>query len=304
MRRLSVQLVLVCLGASAVALAASPSTNSSTGGAPVALLSEVDLKTSTVLLSDLLPADAADSLRKASAAIALGSAPVAGSVRHMTRGEIENALLDQPQILAGITVPADVIVRRTYRQLSRKEVTAAINAALGRENTVDAAALSLQLSPLVTCEDPGLEVTGIEFDALHRVTRFRLWTAKEPENLPFSVTVPGRLMGAKTSKTPETTEARAAIHSGGQAAAPVRSEIVSPVVDNGAVKSPPKGSEMLVKAGVATQLVIEGADYRLTSTVIPLEPGALGQEIRVRDPLTHKLSSAQVAGPGLLKGSL
>ena len=281
-----------------MALAASPS-----AGAPVALLSEVDLRTSTVRLSDLLPASAPDSLRKASDAVPLGRAPVAGSVRRMPREEIEHALLDQPQILAGILVPAEVTIRRVYRRLSRDEVLAAISAALGRENAVDLAALNLQLSPLVTGEDPGLEVTGVEFDPLHRVTRFRLWTAKEPENLPFSLTIPGRWMDAKGTRQTSAAE-NGARFGREQAAASSHSAIVHPVVDTGAVKSTPKGSEMLVKAGVATRLVIEGADYRLTSTVIPLQPGALGQEIRVRDPLTHKVSSALVAGPGLLKGSL
>jgi len=298
MRRFSIQLVFVCLGAAALALAASPEAS-----APIALLSEVDLKTANVRLSDLLPADAPDSLRKASAAVPLGRAPVAGSVRRMTREEIEHALVDQPQVLAAVSVPADVVIRRVYRRLSREEVAAVISAALGRDNVIDPAALNVQLSTPVTCEDPGLEVTAIEFDALHQVTRFRLWTAKEPGNLPFAVTIPGRWMGAKGTppEAPAAAEARAVTHSGKQPSVSASREIVLNAV---AVRPFAKRPEMLVKAGVATRLVIEGADYRLTSTVIPLQPGALGQEIRVRDPLTHKISSAQVAGPGLLKGSL
>jgi hypothetical protein len=300
MRRVSIQLVFVCLGACTLVLAASPSAD-----APVALLSEVDLRTSSVRLSDLLPANAPASLRTVSAAVLLGRAPVAGSVRRMTREEIEHALLDQPQILAGISIPVDVTLRRVYRQLSRTEVAMAISSALGRENAVDPAALNLQLSTLVTSEDPGLEVTGIEFVAPHQVTRFRLWTAKEPENLPFYVTIPGRWMGSKgKSQTPAATEARALPHFGEQAEASAHSKPVYPGTNIGGVKSSAKGPEMIVKAGVATRLVIEGADYRLTSTVIPLQPGALGQEISVRDPLTHKISNAQVAGPGLLKGTL
>jgi len=299
MRRFSIQLVLVCLGASAVALAASPS-----AGAPVALLSEVDLKTNDVRLSDLLPLDAPASLRTAGDAIPLGSAPMAGSVRRMSREEIEHALVDQPQILAAISVPADVTVRRVHRRLSPTEVAAAINAVLGSDKAVDAAKLNLQLCPMVTSDNPGLEVTGIDFDAFHQVTRFRLWTAKEPENLPFYVTISGRQMSLKAMPQMAGTEARSKTHSEAQPAVSAHSEPARPAIGSGGVKSSPKGQEMLVKAGVATQLVIEGADYRLTSTVIPLQPGALGQEIRARDPLTHKILSVQVAGPGLLKGSL
>lgn len=300
MRCFSIQLVLVFLGASALVHAASPS-----AGAPIALLSEVELKTNSVRLSDLFPVSAPDSLRAASATIALGRAPEAGSVRRMTREEIEHALLDQPQILAAISVPADITIRRVHRQLSPAEVAAAINAALGGEDRVDPAALNLQLSPLVTADDPGLEVTAVEFDDLHQVTRFRLWTSKEPENLPFYVTISGHLLGSRgpfhTSAVPE---AHALPHHEQQSPVSPHSKPADAATKVVAVKSTAQGPDIIVKAGVATRLVIEGADYRLTSTVIPLQPGALGQEIRVRDPQTHKVSSVQVAGPGLLKGSL
>ena len=300
MRRLLVQLVFVCLGATAVALAASPS-----AGAPVTLLSEADLKTNNVRLSDLLPAEAPASLRTAGDAVPLGHAPVAGSVRRITREEIEHALVDQSQLLAAISIPADVTIRRVHRQLSPEEVATAISAAMGHENAVEPAKLNLQLSPLVTSDDPGLEVTGIDFDTFHRVTRFRLWTAKEPANMPFYVTVPGREIGSKAMpQGPAGTEAQAINQSEAQPAISTHSELAHPAIEASVVKSSAKGSEMLVKAGVATQMVIEGANYRLTSTVVPLQPGALGQEVRVRDPLTHKISTAQVAGPGLLKGSL
>ena len=227
-------------------------------------------------------------------------------MRHISREEIEHALVDQSEVLAAISIPADVTVRRVHRQLSPEEVATAISAAMGQGNAVDPSKLNLQLSPLVTSDDSGLEVTGIDFDAFHRVTRFRLWTAKEPANMPFYVTVPGRQMGSKPMpKGPAGTEARALAHSEeAQPAVSAHSEAGHPAIDAGGVKPSGKGAEMLVKAGVPTQLVIEGADYRLTSTVIPLQPGALGQEIHARDPLTHKTLSAQVAGPGLLKGSL
>jgi hypothetical protein len=301
MRRYSIQLVLVCLGATAVALATS-----SSAGAPVALLSEVDLKTTNVRLSDLLPADAPASLRAAGDTVALGRAPMAGSIRHIARKEIEHALVDQSQILAAISIPTEISIRRVHRRLSPAEVAAAISAALGHEDAVDPAKLNLQLSPLVTSDDPGLEVTGIDFDAFHQVTRFRLWTAKEPANMPFYVTAPGRQIGSKAMPQGRVaTEARAIAHSEAQPpSGSTHSELIHPDIGAGSIKSSAKGQEMLVKAGVPTQLVIEGADYRLTSTVIPLQPGALGQEVRARDPLTQKILSAQVAGPGLLKGTL
>ena len=294
LRRL-IQLVLACLGSSILAFGATPST-----GAPVVLLSEVKLKPKLVKLSDLLPADASASLREASSRIPLGSAPAPGIERNLRRAEIEQALTNQPEILNQITIPEDIAIRRAYRQLTREEIAAALSSALKLEHPIDPAVLGLQMSASTyfTGDDPGLVVTGIEFDALRQTTRVRLWTSKEPENLQFCVTIPGRFKPlARAAAAPDGST-----KTGSTTAASAAAAAVAPKPDGESVKLPgkTKPAEVLVKAGVETKLVIQGSDYRLTSTAIPLQPGVLGQQIRVRDPVTHKVWSAQVAGRGLL----
>jgi hypothetical protein len=296
MRRRLIQLVLACWGAFALAGAAGPPTRG-----PVPLLSEVALRPRNVWLSDLLPSAVPNSLLIAAGAISLGRAPELGSVRRIPREELEQALIDRPELLAEIAIPEDIIIRRVRYPVTREQVAAVIGAALGRGTSMDPAALGLQFSTPVyfTGDDPGLEVTEIQFDALHRATKFRLWSSQEPENLPFYVTVSGSLKDIGRPATPAEVRAEPK-----PPAAVAAAENVPPAQPVETTRSPAKRVQPLVRAGVATRLVIQGADYRLTSTVIPLQPGVLGQEIRVRDSFTLRIFTAQVAGPGLLTGTL
>ena len=296
MRRCLIQLVLVCALAPALAFAVKPSSSGT-----VALLSEVELKTPSVRLSDLLPPGVPGPLYGATAAIPLGSAPLPGSVRRISREEIEHALVNQPELLAEISIPENILIRRALHLLSQEQVAAAIRSALGNK-----APLKIQLSGPVyfTGDDPGLEVTEVQFDDLRKVTRLRLWTSKEPENLPFYVTIPGPLTALKVMPAAGAVTNPAEPAGQASAVSATAAMAVPRVPRLERARPPVKAAQELVKAGVATWLVIQGSDYRLTSTVIPLQPGVLGQEIRVRDPITHKILSAQVAGPGLLTGSL
>jgi len=281
-RRL-VQGALGCFGAWALAFAAPPPVTR-----PVVLLSEVEIATKTVLLSDLLPETALAPLREAGATISLGSAPVPGRSRIVTRAEVQATLAANPPLEASLWIPLEIMVRRTCHLVSPEQVSAALGVALGRGGSEE----PLDFSPLTpVCfsgDDPGIEVSNVEFDPLQGVTRVRLWTSKEPRNLPFYVTLPGRL-----------DEPAAGVHTAGRSASKTM-----------ASSSDPKhaGAKMdnttLVKAGVAARLVIQGPDCRITTVVVPLQSGVLGQQVRARDPLTLKVFSADVAGPGLLTAAL
>ena len=274
---------------------------------PVTLLDEAALKTKSLLLSDLLPLDASAELRSASSKVALGSTPAPGSVRRMSREEVEHALLDEPALLAEIAIPKFIDVRRSCRQLTTSEVTAAVSSVLESGTPADLAGSRIELATpvYVTQDDPGLEVSEIEFDALHQVTRFRLSISKEPGHLPFFVTVPGRFNGKlRAGNLGEAKTGRASAKQSSASTFP--GSTMKPERDQAAQAPPSRNerAELMVKAGAETRLVIQGADYRLTSTVIPLQSGTLGQQIRVRDPVTRKLLTAQVVGPGLLTGTL
>ncbi len=278
-RRL-LQSVLGCFGAWALALAAPAATG------PVILLSQVEIGTQTVLLSELLPEAAPAPLREASATISIGPAPMPGQSRLLTRAEILETIAGNPALAGGLSIPTEITVRRTCHLVSREQVSAALGSALGTGRARDPVDFSLITPVCFSGDDPGLEVADVQFDPLQRVTRFRLWTSKEPRNLPFYVTLSGRLDDVAKAHTVDR-----AISS---ATAP------TPKRDGGRRT----GAATLVKAGVATRLVIQGPDCRITTVVVPLQSGTLGQQVHARDPLTLRIFSAQVVGPALLTATL
>jgi flagella basal body P-ring formation protein FlgA len=95
-----------------------------------------------------------------------------------------------------------------------------------------------------------------------------LWTSKEPQVLPFYVTVEGLL------DTGEPTH-----------------HLTSPPI-------------VLVTAGQPAKLVVETATLRMTTLVTPLESGVQGQLIRVRNLDTRRVLRAEVVGKGLLEAEL
>jgi flagella basal body P-ring formation protein FlgA len=44
-----------------------------------------------------------------------------------------------------------------------------------------------------------------------------------------------------------------------------------------------------------------GENMRITTTVVPLQPGTKGQRILVRDPTTARIVAAEVVSEGLLQ---
>ena len=281
-RRLG-QSALACFGAWALAFAAPPPV-----ARPVVLLSEVEIATKTVLLSDLLPETALAPLREAGATISLGSAPVPGRSRVVTRAEVQARLAVNPPLEASLWIPPEITVRRTCHWVSPEQVSAALGFALGRGGSEGPQDFSLLTPVCFSGDDPGIEVSNVEFDPLQGVTRVRLWTSKEPGNLPFYVTLPGRL-----------EDAAAKIHTASRQPFKTMPSSSDP-------KHP--GAQManvtLVKAGVAARLVIQGTDCRITTVVVPLQSGVLGQQVRARDPVTLRVFSAYVAGPAVLTAAL
>ena len=278
-----VQSALGCFGAWALALSAPLP-----AAPPVMLLSKVEIGTQTVLLSDLLPENTLAALREAGAAISLGSAPMPGRSRIMTRSEVQATLAANPQLAASLWIPVEITVRRTCHMVSPEQVSAALGLGLGKGGAEGVTDLSLLTPVCFSGDDPGLEVSNVEFDPLQRVTRFRLWTSKEPRNLPFYVTVPGKLDDA-AARVPRA---------GGSA---FRTAASSSDPKHAAAQA---GNATLVKAGIAARLVIQGPDCRITMVVVPLQSGVLGQQLRARDPLTRRVFSAYVAGPALLTAAL
>src|SRR5262249_45287383 len=122
--RLAGGVALICLPLVTVPLSAGP--------VRIAIPAEVLVQTDAIVLRDLLPLSAPTVVRDLAANISLGAAPQMGTARAILRESLL-AMLDSASLAPSrFTVPEVVTVRRASRPLSREEVIAAIQDALGK----------------------------------------------------------------------------------------------------------------------------------------------------------------------------
>jgi flagella basal body P-ring formation protein FlgA len=294
------------------------------GSALVPLKSHVTLHSGAITLADLLPESAAPELRQEAESISLGTAPEPPMSRILYRQQLQFLLQDHKSLLAELRLPDEVVVERFYRALTQEEVIQAIQHATGHqginaEGGLDFANIHLSSPIYVTSNDPGLEVIRVESDPLRGATRFRLWTSKEPGNLPFEVSVPGAvklptLVSRHALASGEIVSASdfevvmkpgAGILSGKPASIAQLTglETRAPLQAGQPVARTEFAPPVLVRAGTLATLSVQGPHFSIKTVVVPLEQGVLGQEIRVRNPETREVVEAKVIGRDrLLKG--
>lgn len=247
---------------------------------PVELRDAVEVAGDVLTLADLLPAHAPEALRKRRALISLGKVPLPGNVRVISRATLEQALRSAPDLLDTLVIPNEIAIRRACRRLEIGEVLPALRKALEREG-LDVSALrllskaELETPVWVASDDPGLEVSRLEFDPLLRKTRVEIQATKERHAVPFFVTVSARLETPATSIRPKPRA--------GQMASRGRSPL-----------------PVLIQMGHPARLVAEGGGIRISTRVVPLERGVRGQRIRVRSLDRGRLLRAEVVDRGLL----
>lgn len=250
----------------------------------IELLREIHVAGTSVLLSDLLPEGASDPMRKRASEITLGAAPEPGTSRTLEQAVLEARIGASAGVLSGIVIPARVVVSREARPIALSEVFDAICRSLQRNGDSEWTRLRpqdilLQSQVLVSPGDAGLQVLRADTDAGLGSAKFLLWPSKDPKVLPFIVTV-------RLEQGPAIDPARTGPWIGGSrnagtpAAAPAK-------------RAKP---EILVSTGQRATLVLHSDVLRMIADVMPLEPGALGQQIRVRLLVTGKIFSAQVDG--------
>ena len=192
---------------------------------------------------------------------------------------------------------SDVIPGREPRPLSRREIFQAIQNDLAQmgisgRGGLQPGDLKIQSSVPVLQDDMGLQVKRIGFDPIRRETVFELWTSHEPQYLPFEVT---------TRRDPQslglTSRSEWKL---GEATGESRNE--SPTMGQGGSRTRSQ-LPVLVKPGRPATLVMLGQNVRITTTVVPLQPGSKGQCILVRDPVTARVMSGEVVDEGLLRTS-
>jgi hypothetical protein len=188
----------------------------------------------------------------------------------------------------------EVIPRREPRPLSRREIFQAIQNNLAQMGISERGELRpgdlrIQSSVPVLRDDMGLQVKRIGFDPIRRETVFELWTSHEPQYLPFEVT---------TRRDPQSLGLTSHIAWNPGEAGGGESPTTGPGMSRARSKAP-----VLAKPGKPATLVMLGENVRITTTVIPLQPGSKGQRILVRELTTARVMTAEVVDDGLLRTS-
>jgi hypothetical protein len=276
----------------------------------------------TVRLSDLLPPDAPSELGEICTRIILGNSPFPASQRVISKDQIEQQLREFPSTLEQLEIPDRVVVTRKRRRLSSAEILTAIETFMAAEGlhdlrTASLSGLNLRAPVFVAEPDPGLEVERVEADRVERKTRFLLWAAKEPQVLPFYVTIEGLLETAAWASSHNEQTSDGSVAAGSQLERHKTGEDLtdfpalpggsSPRVTahkGGPTRQAMSSSAVLVAAGKPARLVVETATMRMTALVTPLESGVKGQLIRVRNLDTQRAFEAEVVGVGLLQAEV
>jgi len=274
----------------------------------------------TIRLSDLLPPDAPADLEQIGARIALGDSPDPACQRVLSKDQIELQLREFPSVREQLELPERLIVFCKQRRLSPDEIWTAIDGFLAAEGLSATGAVlqrlpSYQATVFVTKQDPGLVVKRMDPDRVRRQIRFLLWTSNEPEVLPFYVTVEepprnaGRLWSSQADAGPA---ANLAVNPEGiwkteeqsVAGLLIGSRSGVPAHRAGSTLTVASPALILVTKGKPAKLVVETQTLRMTALVTPLESGAQGQVIRVRNLDTQRVFNAEVVGEGLLQAEL
>lgn len=284
-------------------------------GARVPLLHRAVVHAATLTLADLLPVSAPAALRSEAATVQLGSAPQPPMARMIYRQQLEYLLNGHKALAASLALPAEIHIERFARTLSKADVVRAIDRALTSQGVTrlpDLGALQFAMPVYVTSADPGLELTRISSDPVRGITEFRLWTAKEPGHLPFTVSVPGAiklptLVASRTLVSGEVASAsdfavkmradRRTMNSAPPSPSSLARLAVRGVVRAGApVNRDQFERPVLVEPGALSTLIVRGNGFNIKTIVTPLEQGVLGQEIRVRNTDSKQVLEARVVG--------
>ena len=211
--------------------------------------------------------------------------------------------------ICGDSVRAQVLKRKILETI-RTEV---LRRTSPETVTIEESDLLIQACPPLEISDSDFLIKHAEYDVIHDVTIFWLASSKAGSAPPLMVTV-------HTRRSVKRLVARRDLHNGQAVSvddlaevAQSSGDLLSPTaglgmatLSRGRTEAPPKAeknirdSAWLVKVGMPSELRISGKNFRGTMTVIPLESGAQGQELRVREPGTQRIFRARVTSANQL----
>jgi hypothetical protein len=272
----------------------------------VPLLREVVVRGSSVYLADLLPERTPASMRIPAQRSLIGRAPQPGSIRVLSGDAVLRRLVND-DVLREVEVPPQIVIHRSGRQITREEVAAAIQATLRHNKLLSNQLIapediSLMARVMLSVDDAQLQVTRMELDPALRQIKFLLVSRADHSILPFVAVARSWVDLAQLDEAQDKEAGRA--RRTGEDTQPVEARSAAGWVENLPAGlpvmrfgSPAQQRATLVEPGKIARLrLISGPSTQLSLDVTALEPGAFGQQIRVRLRPTGKILEAQVTG--------
>lgn len=306
-----VTLMLTALAAGPVFCAAQSTTRQDTrteapgkNSVPVApqtvvVAEKVEVPGDELTLAALLPASAPPGLLQAARSIDLGRSPLLGSVRPLTKKEIEARLKNSPETLRAIRLPEHVIVSRRSFAIAPERLQAAIRnflrtrgwsaADLRGESAAQVEGLARTALP-----DATFEVEDAAWDARHHRLQFRIHCVARAACGSFIADAqPSPAMAPLWQQRFGSLHKS---HAGSKAS--VQARATEPVAQK------QSSQPALALAGKPATLILQGNGIRITMPVICLQRGAFAQKVRVRDLPGKHMFEARVIGAELLQAEL
>jgi Chaperone for flagella basal body P-ring formation len=297
--------------------------------------SSVEVAAGEFTLADLLASSSCPAIRRAAAAVPMGRAPLAGSVR-VFDGEAVWAEVEKLAASGGngalrpssVALPERITVRRAGARASCVELAQKLLGGAGSTPATTAAAgrLALRYRPAgdVTCgvagripETAPLELMRETWDAGSETWEISARCARPQDCVPFLVRVRGRdrqvgPVRPVSAKDPgeDPAEDLAEDPAGGRPATRAQAADRLPEASTVApsfayasetVAAPSVAGPPLVRPGETATLSWDQDGIRLVVPVVCLDRGGLGQTVRARILAGSRTLEAVVTGPGLLR---
>ena len=245
----------------------------------VKLLAEVSVRTDTLRLSDLLPADAGMQVQVAAERVSLGRAPQPGSLRVFTASGLRQAISEVGPFTSAIDIPEQVIVRHSGWPVEAEAVRRTLaRSKFARQLDFSQARVTLPASLSTGVPHPQFEVSALTPGERDWLARMRCRERKACGSFLVEIALSEP---ASIGRTPPALVSAAF--------SPRRLKLIS------------ESGPFLVQPGKMAVLVIEGDGFRITQPVMPLRRARLGELVRVSDPSTHRFRVARVSGKGMLR---
>jgi len=265
----------------------------------VVIAENIEVPGEELTLAALLPASTPPELLQDARSIDLGRSPLLGSVRALSKKEIEARLKNSPETLRAIRLPEQVIVSRRSFAIAPERLQGAIRNFLRIRgwSTADLygeGAAQVEGLARIALPDAMLEVEDAAWDARQNRLQFRIHCVAraacgsffaDAQPSPGMASLWRQRLGGMQRTSPSTSLASAQAQATGA----------------GAKKTP---EAALALAGQPATLILQGKGIRITMPVICLQRGALAQKIRVRDVPGKHMFEARVIGAELLQAEL